>query len=77
MCTQDESALREKEKIMSSAGDVFLQLQKAEQEDREALEVAQRKLQAASSGLVASEDGGEATLQDQLMSKNLMSFLLT
>lgn len=55
---------------MSSAGDVFLQLQKAEQEDREALEVAQRKLQAASSGLVASEGGGEATLQDQLMSKN-------
>lgn len=70
MCVQDEAALKEKEKIMSSAGDVFTQLQKAEQEDREALEVAQRKLQAASSGLVASEDGGEATLQDQLMSKN-------
>jgi hypothetical protein len=61
--------LREKEKVLSKAEDVFLRLRQADEEDSRALEAAQRKYQAVSSGLLASEDGQDATLQDQLMSE--------
>lgn len=61
--------MKEKEKILSKAEDVFLQLKQADKEDSEALEAAQRKFQAVSSGLLTSEDGQDATLQDQLMSE--------
>uniref|UniRef100_A0A1B6GEP0 Structural maintenance of chromosomes protein n=1 Tax=Cuerna arida TaxID=1464854 RepID=A0A1B6GEP0_9HEMI len=63
----DEAALKEKEKILSKAEDVFLQLKKADEEDSKALEAAERKFQAVSSGLLSSDDGEDATLQDQLM----------
>lgn len=67
---KDEAALREKEKVMNKAGDVFEQLKKADEEDKEAYAAAQRKVQAVSAGLLSSDDGQEATIQDQLMSKS-------
>ncbi|XP_054275835.1 structural maintenance of chromosomes protein 2 [Macrosteles quadrilineatus] len=63
----DEAALKEKEKVLSKAEDVFLRLRQADEEDSKALEAAQRKYQAVSSGLLSSDDGQDATLQDQLM----------
>lgn len=70
---QDETALKEKEKALSKAEDVFLQLKQADKEDNEALETAQRKFQAVSSGLLTSDDGEDATLQDQLMSGSFLN----
>ncbi|XP_054276707.1 structural maintenance of chromosomes protein 2-like [Macrosteles quadrilineatus] len=63
----DEAALKEKEKVLSKAEDVFLRLRQADEEDSKALEADQRKYQVVSSGLLSSDDGQDATLQDQLL----------
>ena len=54
---------------MGKADGEFAALREAEVADAEALAAAQRKFQAVSAGLVSSDDGQEATLQDQLMGK--------
>ncbi|KAK9506498.1 hypothetical protein O3M35_008426 [Rhynocoris fuscipes] len=63
----DEKALNTKKGELERAQSVFDQLREAEQKDAQDLEAAQQKFQAVSSGLLANEDGENATLQDQLM----------
>lgn len=63
----DQDALSDKQKHLDKMKDVFEQLKKADQEDSEALAAAQRKYQAVSAGLIASDDGSESTYQDVLM----------
>lgn len=53
---------------MSEVEDVFNKMKNEEQKDLEAFAAAQKKYQAVSSGLFSNDqDGGDATLQDQLM----------
>uniref|UniRef100_A0A1B6DSC9 Structural maintenance of chromosomes protein n=1 Tax=Clastoptera arizonana TaxID=38151 RepID=A0A1B6DSC9_9HEMI len=63
----DETSLKEGEKKLATMDDVFTQLKKTEAEDKAALEAAQHKFEAISSGIMSGEDGQESTLQDQLM----------
>ncbi|KAF6208651.1 hypothetical protein GE061_017109 [Apolygus lucorum] len=64
----DEKALSTKKAELSNAQNVFDALQDAEKNDAEALTAAQERFQAVSSGLVATDEGDNATLQDQLIS---------
>lgn len=66
---QDEAALADKQKELSKVESMFVQLKTADEEDSKALAEAQRKFQAVSAGLLTTDDGQEATLQEQLMSK--------
>ncbi len=53
---------------MNEVGVTFEKMKNQEQEDLEAFAAAQKKYQAVSSGLFSNDqDGGDATLQDQLM----------
>uniref|UniRef100_A0A0V0G6N5 Structural maintenance of chromosomes protein n=1 Tax=Triatoma dimidiata TaxID=72491 RepID=A0A0V0G6N5_TRIDM len=63
----DEKALAAKRGELERVQSVFDKLREAEKKDSAALEAAQQKFQAVSTGLLASEDGENATLQDQLM----------
>ncbi|XP_073977324.1 structural maintenance of chromosomes 2 isoform X3 [Rhodnius prolixus] len=63
----DEKALEGKRGELEKVQSVFDKLRETEKQDASALEAAQQKFQAVSSGLLANEDGENATLQDQLM----------
>ncbi|XP_075212071.1 structural maintenance of chromosomes 2 [Lycorma delicatula] len=63
----DQDALSDKQKHLDKMKDIFEQLKTADQEDSEALAAAQRRYQAVSAGLIASDDTGDATFQDLLM----------
>lgn len=75
---QDKCSFDVKQKQMSEVEDVFTKMKSEEQKDQEAFAAAQRKYQAVSSGLFSNDqDGGEATLQDQLMRELLpISFII-
>lgn len=59
--------MAQKEGDRSKTGGKFSSLKDAEAEDAEAFAAAQRKYQAVSAGLLSSDDGADATLQEQLM----------
>ncbi|XP_014278362.1 structural maintenance of chromosomes protein 2 isoform X2 [Halyomorpha halys] len=63
----DVKALNQKNEELSKVQAIFDNLREADKQDAEALAAAQKKFQAVSSGLLESEDGENATLQDQLM----------
>nr|CAD7394978.1 unnamed protein product [Timema cristinae] len=63
----DEAALASKESELRKVQGLFDKLKSAQEEDKVALEAAQRKFQAVSSGLLSADDGTNATLEDQLM----------
>ncbi|RZF41522.1 hypothetical protein LSTR_LSTR000236 [Laodelphax striatellus] len=63
----DQAALAEKQKYLDKVKNIFDQLRSADQQDSEALAAAQRRYQAVSAGLIASDDTGESTFQDQLI----------
>ncbi|CAH1397372.1 unnamed protein product [Nezara viridula] len=63
----DAKALNQKNEELSKVQAIFDNLREADKQDAEALAAAQKKFQAVSSGLLESEDGENATLQDQLM----------
>lgn len=65
---EDEQLLAQKESERSKTGSKFSSLKEAEAADAEAFAAAQRKYQAVSAGLLSSDDGADATLQEQLMS---------
>ena len=46
---------------------LFTKLKDTDKADAEALAAAQKKFQAISAGLMTDDDGGDKTLQDQLM----------
>lgn len=74
--SQDKSSFDAKQKQMSEVEDIFTKMKNEEQKDQEAFAAAQKKYQAVSSGLFSNDqDGGEATLQDQLM-RELLSISL-
>ena len=53
---------------MNEVGGFFNKMKEEEQKDTEALAAAQKKFTAVSAGLFSNDqDGGDATLQDQLM----------
>ncbi len=64
---QDEQVLAQKQSEHAQTGGKFSSLKEAEAADAEAFAAAQRKYQAVSAGLLSSEDGADATLQEQLM----------
>lgn len=72
---QDEQVLAQKESDRAKTGSKFSSLKDAEAADAEAFAAAQKKYQAVSAGLLSSEDGTDATLQEQLMSLDI-PFLL-
>ncbi|XP_014250224.1 structural maintenance of chromosomes protein 2 [Cimex lectularius] len=63
----DENMLAAKQAELDSVQSVFDTLRETEKRDAEALAAAQDKYQKVSSGLLSSEDGKNATLQEQLM----------
>nr|CAD7443555.1 unnamed protein product [Timema bartmani] len=63
----DDAALASKESELRKVQGLFDKLKSAQEEDKVALEAAQRKFQAVSSGLLSADDGTNATLEDQLM----------
>lgn len=65
----DVKALNQKNEELSKVQAIFDSLREADKQDAEALAAAQKKFQAVSSGLLESDDGENATLQDQLMGK--------
>lgn len=73
---QDEALLAQKESERSKTGGKFSNLKEAEAADSEAFAAAQRKYQAVSAGLLSSDDGADATLQEQLISKNIVYLIL-
>ncbi|XP_026292869.1 structural maintenance of chromosomes protein 2 [Frankliniella occidentalis] len=64
---EDEQILAQKQAEHGKTGGKFSSLKEAEAADAEAFAAAQRKYQAVSAGLLSSEDGADATLQEQLM----------
>ncbi|PSN36598.1 Structural maintenance of chromosomes protein 2 [Blattella germanica] len=64
---KDEASLASKEGELKNVEGLFTKLKDTDKADAEALTAAQRKFQAVSAGLMASDDGADATLQDQLM----------
>lgn len=64
---EDETALTVKKKEQDQMAEIFGKLREADQKDSEALDAARKRFQAVSSGLLASEDGENATLQEQLL----------
>ena len=65
----DEKALSSKKAELDNAQSVFDALQEAEKQDSAALIAAQQRFEAVSSGLVTTDEGENATLQDQLICK--------
>lgn len=63
----DENMLRIKEKEFNKVGGLFQQLKEKTEKDSEALMVAQESYQKISSGLLRTEDGKNATLEQQLI----------
>lgn len=64
---EDEKAFKTKKADMAKAESVFTELKEAQQKDQASLEAAQAKLQAVEQGKLSSDDGQDASLQDQLM----------
>ncbi|KAJ4435376.1 hypothetical protein ANN_17990 [Periplaneta americana] len=67
---EDEASLAAKEAELQKVQGLFQKLKDTDKMDAEALAAAQRKFQAVSAGLVTDGEGGDATLQDQLMDMN-------
>lgn len=65
--TDDQNALMLKEKKLEEVGGLFQNLKDMCQNDAEALLEAQKKYQKVSAGLLESEDGENATLEQQLI----------
>lgn len=65
--TDDQNALILKEKELEKVGGLFQNLKDMCQKDTEALSEAQKKYQKISAGLLESEDGENATLEQQLI----------
>lgn len=65
--TDDKNALILKEKELEKVGGLFQNLKEMCQEDTEAVVEAQEKYQKISAGLLESEDGENATLEQQLI----------
>lgn len=63
----DINALTLKEKELEKVGGIFQKLKEMDQKDTEAVLEAQEKFQKISSGLLESEDGNNATLEQQLI----------
>lgn len=63
----DKNALNLKEEELEKVGGVFQKLKEMDQKDTEALLKAQEKYQKISAGLLESEDGKNATLEQQLI----------
>lgn len=63
----DKNALTSKEKELEKVGGLFQTLKEMDQNDTEALLKAQEKYQKVSAGLLESEDGENATLEQQLI----------
>ncbi|GLG93171.1 Structural maintenance of chromosomes protein [Gryllus bimaculatus] len=63
----DETALASKKKEQEEMGDVFGKLRETAERDTEALANARTHYQAVSSGMLANEEGENATLQEQLL----------
>ncbi|XP_014468337.1 PREDICTED: structural maintenance of chromosomes protein 2 isoform X2 [Dinoponera quadriceps] len=64
----DRKAFALKEKELEKVGSLFQKLKDMDQKDAEAVLEAQEKYQKISSGLLESEDGENATLEQQLIS---------
>lgn len=64
----DKNALNLKEEELEKVGGLFQKLKEMDQKDTEALLKAQEKYQKISAGLLESEDGINATLEQQLIS---------
>ncbi|XP_046391421.1 structural maintenance of chromosomes protein 2 [Ischnura elegans] len=64
---EDEAALAGKTKELEKLEASFAGLKDAVQADRDALAAAQRRFQAVSTGLMANDDGEEATLAEQVI----------
>ena len=67
MLYQGEKTLEDKNKVQSKLKDHFTALKEGEKAGQEALQKAQKHFEAVSSGLLANEDGENATLAEQLM----------
>ncbi|EFN85328.1 structural maintenance of chromosomes protein 2 [Harpegnathos saltator] len=63
----DKKVLMLKEKEFGKVGDLFQKLKEMDQKDAEAVLKAQEKYQKISSGLLESDDGENATLEQQLI----------
>lgn len=63
----DKKALASKEKELGEVGSLFQTLKETDQKDAEAVLKAQEKYQKITSGLLESEDGENATLEQQLI----------
>lgn len=63
----DKKALMLKEKVIEKVGSLFQELKEMDQKDAEAVLEAQEKYEKISSGLLESEDGENATLEQQLI----------
>lgn len=63
----DTNALASKEKELEKVGGLFQTLKEMDQKDNEAVIEAQKKYQKISAGLLESEDGTNATLEQQLI----------
>lgn len=65
--TEDEAALSLKEKELEKVGELFKNLKEAYERDSQHFAQAQERFEKVSSGLLVSEDGENATLEQQLM----------
>jgi structural maintenance of chromosome 2 len=63
----DKNALVSKEKELEKVGGLFQKLKEMDQKDSDAVLKAQQKYQKISTGLLESEDGENATLEQQLI----------
>ncbi|XP_078047334.1 structural maintenance of chromosomes 2 [Augochlora pura] len=63
----DENAFTSKQKEFAKVGDLFKQLKETDQQDCKAVQAAQEKYQKITSGLLESQDGENATLEQQLI----------
>jgi len=63
----DKNALASKEKELEKVGGLFQKLREMDQKDADAVLEAQQKYQKISTGLLESEDGENATLEQQLI----------
>ncbi|XP_034939024.1 structural maintenance of chromosomes protein 2 [Chelonus insularis] len=72
--TEDEKMLEQKETELQNVGGKFDKLKETEQQDAAAVVAAQEKLQKISAGLLESDTGENATLEQQLINvKHLVS----
>lgn len=68
---RDQESLKEKEDQQAKVGDLFESLKAADEKDREAFAVAEKRFQAISAGLDVGEDGEATSLNQQLISKKV------